>query len=134
MPGLLLGVLKKLQILNRGAGLGGKGQHNLFVQFAEAGSEAVRGQFVGKREPAEELATASNRHSEERGHGGMIFVKSEGGPVFRAMTQGKSAVLLSQGFPRVLFERECPDGLGRNVIDSAAQELSWLTLVVAGDS
>ncbi|TKS62505.1 MAG: hypothetical protein EWM73_02406 [Nitrospira sp.] len=53
----------------------------------------------------------------------MIRGKTEGGPVFREMSQAEGALLLPKGFPRSLFERKCPNGVGRRVIDSCGQEL-----------
>jgi hypothetical protein len=56
---LLLGIVKQLQILNRGTGLAGKGQDRLFVQFGEPVRETLLGHFIGEKQSAEESALAS---------------------------------------------------------------------------
>ncbi|TKS62506.1 MAG: hypothetical protein EWM73_02407 [Nitrospira sp.] len=65
MAGLFLGIVEELQILNRRASLRGKGQHNLFVQFAELLLDTLWYHFVGERKMAEELALALYRDAEE---------------------------------------------------------------------
>jgi hypothetical protein len=49
------------------------------------------------------------------------------------MSQAEGADLLPKGFPRPLFERVGPDGMGRRIIDSGGQELWRLARVVVVD-
>ena len=65
LAGLLLGVVEELQILNCRTSLGGKGQDNLLIQFAEVGHDTLCGHFIREKQPAEKLALAPYRHSEE---------------------------------------------------------------------
>jgi hypothetical protein len=55
LTGLFLGIVEELQVLNCSTSLGGKGQDNLFVQFAEVVRKAVWQYLVRERKVAEEL-------------------------------------------------------------------------------
>ena len=58
MGSLFSRIVEELQILNSRTRLRGKGEHNLFVQFAEVVQEALRRRFVGERQVAEGLIVA----------------------------------------------------------------------------
>jgi hypothetical protein len=50
------------------------------------------------------------------------------------MSYAEGAVHLPKGFPRPLFQRECPNGVGRRIIGSGGHKLDRLISVVVEET